>query len=356
MWNDHTAFYLRTISAFNFKRGGIGGDHAIWMNGKEPVSLEAYNSTFIHSGGVVVSHEDTPYAATLRLFDCIVVSDNSNGIFYNKPESVKNFNTAEYKQSASGVDPQFTNSDSQWNGEGKNMDSLLYGKTKGYYFVGSSITQTINSAPVPLYLNILGEKKIKLPQLQSESKSYSYAVRLLDQYGNSITGSTITWSIVGAPSGVSIDNNGTLTIPGMAAPNSSFTITAKGMSDVEVFGSSTITLTPKINMTFGIPVLTNLNDEVVTSLQPSGSVRAAVSITNTEDIAMEAELVIALYDKNGVLVNLGSARGQVNVGESREFTAAIGLPTIIDGHYIEMFVVDSFENMLPLSGRIKLQY
>lgn len=352
MWNDHTAFYLRTISAFNFKRGGSGGDLAIWMNGTGTTSLEAYNSTFMHSGEVV-SHENSPYSGTLRLFDCIVATTSSSSNLYNNPQSVRTFNTAEYKQGVSGVDPQFVNPDSQWNGEGKNMDSLLYGKTKGYYYIGSSITQTIKTSLEPLFVNIAGSKRIKVPQRDNETKKVTFTANVLDQFGKPITGQIINWTVYGAPVGVSIDQNGILSIPGDAVPDSTFKVIAKGGTGSEVFGNITITLQPRINMTLGTPVFKNLKGESVSNLQPFEGVQTAINITNTEDIDLEAELIIALYDKNGNLVNLGSTKGQIDAGQSKELNVAIGLPAIIDGHYIEVFVVDSFENMLPLSDRAR---
>ncbi|QUI23939.1 DUF4073 domain-containing protein [Vallitalea pronyensis] len=84
----------------------------------------------------------------------------------------------------------------------------------------------LNKAPaIATSITVNGLDEITVPTENDSPKSIAYAVEVKDQYGSIMTGQEVNWSLKEAVEGVSIDNNGEVTVTNKA-PKTQFTIIA----------------------------------------------------------------------------------------------------------------------------------
>lgn len=145
-------------------------------------------------------------------------------------------------------------------------------------------------------------------------------------------------------------NGNTLLIDPVAslAPNTAYTV---HLSDVCTYGalkyqSAPITFTTAGNgLSAGMPQLS------VSSLPASGSVSAAVDISNSHSSAIDAELIIAAYDQNGRMIGMSSNECRIGAGESGKMAVCtISLPSYA-GVTLKCFVINKTDNNKPVNQK-----
>lgn len=100
------------------------------------------------------------------------------------------------------------------------------------------------------------------------------------------------------------------------------------------------------------PVITGLDGNTVDFLSPSEFIMINVNIENVSQNSSPAALIVALYDDNDAMVNIGLVEKQMAPGEKAILKTGFKLPADVAGHKIKIFVWDSIKGMKPLSDVI----
>ncbi len=121
-------------------------------------------------------------------------------------------------------------------GEKSTVNIYLFLYTTGLeYYMDDFAVEPLKADVV----NIIGQDGIRLPAPDSQSVSRKFTTDITDQLDRPLTPNTVSWSVRakngGSPSGISVDNDGNLTVNPEAAPQTvilSATATYNGLSSV----------------------------------------------------------------------------------------------------------------------------
>lgn len=133
------------------------------------------------------------------------------------------------------------------------------------------------------------------------------------------------------------------------APNSVYTVHPVNIctyGGVE-YSSSPITFTTAANgLSAGVPTFS------VFDLPESGSVSVAAELGNTHSSAIDAELIVAAYDKDGRMTGMSSKEYTIGAGESgKTAVCTITLPSY-SGVTLKAFVINKTDNNKPVNQKI----
>lgn len=140
IWSEQRATFVNCIGAYAYKRGGSGSADGIWV-GESGGKIEIYNSTFHGNDSYSVYQHST--GAKAWVFDSILsLTSGAQNLFDNSKTVARYvYNTELYIPGVQGQNPMFVNPSAAWKGNNKDMDSQLYGLTKGYHYIGSFISE-----------------------------------------------------------------------------------------------------------------------------------------------------------------------------------------------------------------------
>jgi hypothetical protein len=94
----------------------------------------------------------------------------------------------------------------------------------------------------------------------------------------------------------------------------------------------------------------DIEGNIVTALNPSGSIYVEAAVVNKDKVGRTGELIVAVYDANNTMVNYAtSGLEMVEANSTVQLTAGFNLPEDVAGHKIKVFVWDSMDTMKPLS-------
>ncbi|MFD0672403.1 sugar-binding protein [Cohnella sp. GCM10027633] len=113
--------------------------------------------------------------------------------------------------------------------------------------------------------------------------------------------------------------------------------------------SDTVGGEPGQPMTVGAVNLVDWNGNAVTGLAANAFVRASVTVSNETATGRQAALIVALKDANGRVLNVSVAEKTVGGSLDETLSAGFLLPSSTSGLYIEAFVWDGMDTMVPLS-------
>jgi len=172
-----------------------------------------------------------------------------------------------------------------------------------------TITGTSHNGPAQTatkQITIQSEPKLTSITGDDTILTYSGNGNVTETYASSVTGtSTLTWSLVGAPSGVSIDNTGKVTVTGSAAVTAGTNFTVKATSQ---YGQS---ITKSVRLTV----------EGVLDLSGADSVSTTAGTAKTSAYSATGGSgnTFSIVDNNapsGVTVSINSSTGQLSMNGS----------------------------------------
>ncbi|WP_051412162.1 Ig-like domain-containing protein [Halonatronum saccharophilum] len=159
-------------------------------------------------------------------------------------------------------------------------------------------------------IGINGDKKMELPGIGEDNNEAAYTVQVIDQFGDAIEGKSVTWSVEGDPSGVSIED-GILTVSHTASAGS---VTIRGEAD-GVIGSY------EVEIVYAEEVLNNI--KII-----SGS--ESITIPNPEDYPEVRDYEGQIMDQYGRIME-----GESIIWSLKEGVAGVSIEgnqlTVTDG-------------------------
>lgn len=143
---------------------------------------------------------------------------------------------------------------------------------------------TVNDAFVPTSLTLTGPDRLQVPFASQGTASYTYNYTVLDQNGNPMLGEAADWSLVGAPSGVTINQStGVLMISNTTAGAFSFLVRATLVSNPAVVSDITVR-TAKVDPTESTVEVTRSSDATNYTLLLRDDQGLPITIADEESI------------------------------------------------------------------------
>ncbi|HHV98914.1 MAG TPA: fibronectin type III domain-containing protein, partial [Clostridiaceae bacterium] len=116
--------------------------------------------------------------------------------------------------------------------------------------------------------------------------------------------------------------------------------------------SVTVTTTAEETLIIQNPVFKDALGQELEHLIPSIDLRASVTIVNNGSKKANACFIIALYGPEKTFEKLAYIQGTIDAGETITLNGGFTLPDDVTGHFVKVFVWDSFEGMQPLSKAV----
>ncbi|QNK56998.1 sugar-binding protein [Paenibacillus sp. PAMC21692] len=151
-WGNPTL--IQAVGGYSFKRGGSGDAPGLWV-GSGTGKADVYYSTFFNNQHSEIALESS--SNEVNLYNSIVGKTNGTYLYALNGGQLTATDTEQYIQGVQGTNPQLVNgANDEWDGEGDDFNSLVYGNTKGYFQPGQSLTPytvqiSVNSLTLGLY-------------------------------------------------------------------------------------------------------------------------------------------------------------------------------------------------------------
>ena len=182
-------------------------------------------------------------------------------------------------------------------------------------------------ASVPTTVEISGDDEVTIPvakaDMTPDSATASYTATVKDQYGQTMTGQTVTWSV--SASDASISSSGVLTVTSSTAQDTMNKVTAT-VSGTTVSGEKTVKLMrsgpymPKFVKIFKNGAAVSTDSIVIPSGEDLNTASYTATVYNQYGEEYESSLSWSLTDATGVMLDSSSSPVQVKVGSSASET------------------------------------
>ncbi|WP_168119515.1 sugar-binding protein [Paenibacillus sp. HB172176] len=208
VWSQGKAMFINAVGGYSYKRGGSSGAPGLWVGGTGG-KAELYYSTLYNDTNREIELDNS--TNQVDVYHSIIGTTTGTSLYTTNGGQFTSTNSDMYIAGVQGADPQFVNgTNSSWDGNGNDFNSLLYGDTLGYVNPGPNDTPyTVQISVSSLSLGAYGSQTISAQVLDASNNPvgdpenvvwYSddaYSARLLESRGENavvqgLTAGTLT--------------------------------------------------------------------------------------------------------------------------------------------------------------------